>query len=57
MNHRDQPEVTLVETACAHVRSVGQLLPVDPEHERIVDELMAKQLAGRASRPITRRRA
>lgn len=46
----------LVETACLHVRQVAEFLPINPEHERIVDDLMSKQLAGRRSRPITRRR-
>lgn len=44
----------LVEKALKHVQQVAELLPIDPEHERIMDTVMARHLDGRKTQPITR---
>jgi hypothetical protein len=45
----------LVEKSLSHVQQVAELLPINPEHERIMDRLMAKHRQGGTKTPITRR--
>jgi hypothetical protein len=41
--------------ALRHIQAVAAALPIDAEDERIIDDLMAKRTAGRATCPLSRR--
>ncbi len=49
-----EPE-RLVTGSLRYVEAIASALPIDKEDERIIDELMAKRTAGRATRPLRRR--
>lgn len=49
-----EPE-RLVIGSLAYVRAIAAALPIDPEDERIIDDLMAKRTSEREIRPLRRR--